>query len=267
MRLAIIGLTLALTASVPLAATAQAPVSTPPLAQGEVLLEVNALGLVMTRADKATLTFNVSASGETEAEARAASEDRLREVRTRLRALGTAEADIRVQPMAAYPGGGGIDMMAVNATMAVEEYGNAAEPMDTNSVPMSLGYSASAQVQVTIRAMDRVADIQRMLTELSIYVSGAPEYALNDDSSPRRQARAQAMQKARADAEAYALSLNMRVARVVRVTERIGLDGLGLLASEGTLLGGIFNSAALRGLGPDVPTFVVVGVDYALAPR
>ena len=71
MRLIIAGLTLALAASAPLAASTQAPVTMPPLAPGEVLVEVNALGMVTTRADRATLMLTVSGNGETEAQARA----------------------------------------------------------------------------------------------------------------------------------------------------------------------------------------------------
>ena len=107
--------------------------------------------------------------------------------------------------------------------------------------------------------------MQQALNERGIFMA-VPVYALTDDAGPRRQARARALEKARADAEAYAAPLNMRIVRVVRVSERLGLDLFGLFASEMQLLGQMFTPAMMRG-GPEVYTIVTVGVDYALAPR
>ena len=59
----------------------------------------------------------------------------------------------------------------------------------------------------------------------------------------------------------------MRVARVVRVTERLGLDLLGMMVSESQIVANLFSVAAMRTTGPDVQTMVTVGVDFALAPR
>ncbi|HTU10728.1 MAG TPA: SIMPL domain-containing protein [Allosphingosinicella sp.] len=260
MRLFIIGLTMALTTSAPLVATAQgsgAPVSTQPLASGEVLLEVNALGLVTTRADRATLTFNITGAGESEAAARADAQRNIAEVRALLRAQGVAEADIRVQPVSAYADAS----LAEANVMTYDVSENMAMPVATPSA------TANAQAEIVIRNVDRVPAIQTALSERGIYTLGGGAYALNDDSVPRRQARVQALQKARADAEAYAASLNMRVARIVRVTERLGLDLLGLAATESQLVTQLFMSGMARSGAAEVPTVVAVGVDFALVAR
>lgn len=256
MRLAIIGFTLALTASVPLAATAQAPVQTQPLAQGEVLLEVNALGLVTTRADRASFSVTLSGNGADEAAARADVDGRLRELRTRLRALGIADADIRTQPIFSSP-----PMPYPVVTNSIEVDLNASVPAE------AMNATATAQVEVIVRDIVHLPRVQTIMGEQRVFLGGTPTYALNDDSAPRGRARAQAIQKARASAEAYAASLDMRVVRVVRVTERLGLELFGLMANESALIGNIFSPAAMRGQGAEVPTVVVVGVDYALAPR
>jgi uncharacterized protein YggE len=73
------------------------------------------------------------------------------------------------------------------------------------------------------------------------------------------------MATARADAEAYAASLGLRVVRVVRVTERMGLDLISLLVSNSSLLTSMFQPT--RALGPEIPTFVTVGVDFALGAQ
>ncbi|HYD13815.1 MAG TPA: SIMPL domain-containing protein [Allosphingosinicella sp.] len=261
MRLIIVGLALALTASVPLAASTQAPVTIQPLAPGEVLVEVNALGMVTTRADRATLSFTISGYGGTETEARSAVQQNIADVRAMLRSQGIADADIRIQPIAA---GTGADMAMTNASIAMEEAPadmNAASAMQDMSVP------ASAQAEVVIRNVGNAPAIQSALMQRGIFVLAGAVYHLNDDSAPRRLARAQALQKARADAEAYAGALNMRVVRVVRVTERVGLDLLGMMVSESQLVTSLFTPGAMRPAGPDVQTMVAVGVDFALAPR
>lgn len=261
MRLVILSLALALTASAPLAAETQAPVSVQPLAQSEVLLEINALGIVTSRADRATMTFNISGSGETEAEARNATAANIREVRASLRRLGIAEADITIGSISTSMSATTVDMSMDAASNAMEAMENVADA----SMTTMTSASGQAQADIVIRNVDRVPAVQQALNERGIFMA-VPVYALTDDAGPRRQARAQALQKARADAEAYAAPLNMRIVRVVRVSERLGLDLFGLFASEMQLLGQMFTPAMMRG-GPEVHTIVTVGVDYALAPR
>ena len=272
MRLVVMGLTLALAASGPPAATAQAPVMAPPLAPGEVLLEVNAVGLVTTRADRATMTFTITGSGETEAAARTATQQSIAEIRAMLRGHGVTDADIRIQPINTYQ----IESMETAMTNAMEAMDAAAADMNTTEAsnmaeavaPVSgPSVSANAQTEIVVRNIDRVPAIQSALMERGIFSASAVNYALNDDSGPRRQARMQALQKARADAESYAAALNMRVVRVVRVTERLGLELLGMAATENQIVSLMFGPNAARAYGSQVPTVAVVGVDYALAPR
>jgi uncharacterized protein len=260
MRLIIIGLSLALAASAPLAATAQAPVMTQPLAAGEVLLEVNALGFVTSRADRATMSFTITASGENDAAARNAAQQSIAEVRTMLRGHGVTDADIRIQPINTYE----IET-AMTADMNLAMDTNTTEAVEAAAAAPST--SANAQAEIVVRNIDRVAGIQSALMERGIFATTGINYALDDETVPRRQARAQAMQKARADAESYAASLNMRVVRIVRVTERLGLDVLSLAGSEYQTVSNLFMPAMMRGGGAQVPTFVAVGVDFVLAPR
>jgi uncharacterized protein YggE len=266
MRLIVIGLTLALAASAPPTATAQAPVMTQPLAPGEVLLEVNALGFVTTRADQATMSFTITGSGETEAAALTSVGGSIAEIRAMLRGQGIADADIRIQPATAYASDT-MEAAAMNAMTSMEDENATITAEDANAMAAVPGASANAQTEILVRNVDRVPAIQSALMERGIYATSGVVYALNDESVPRRQARTQAMQKARADAEAYAASLNMRVARVVRVTERLGLDLLGMAANESRMVTQIFSPGAMRANGAQVPTTVVVGVDFALAPR
>jgi uncharacterized protein YggE len=264
LRLVALGLALALAGTLPAASAAQAPVTTQPLAAGEVLLEVNALGVVTTHADRATLTFGITGSGATEAAARAAAERKIGDVRAMLRRQGVADADIRIG--AVNIGGTTVEeQLAAAATMAAMN-DVAAEVNNTmESGPPEDPVSATAMAEVVVRNVDRAAAIQSELAQNGMFA--LPTYTLTDDSAPRREARAQALRRAQTDAQSYAAPLHMRVLRVVRITERVGVDMLGMLASEGQTMTRLFQPPSLRTHGPDVQTMVVVGVDFALAAQ
>jgi uncharacterized protein YggE len=265
--LALAGAALALASTAPLAAQSRGAIA--PLADGEVLVEVNGVGIVTTRGDRATLSFGITGGGETDAAARADAERNAGEVRARLRALGVADADIRIEPVAGFPGNDMERAMAA-AQAAMEEAAaeagrqtGAPEPQ-RQAAPAS--HAASAAAEVVIRNMAVVPAVQALLDERHLQTMQGPVYTLNDDSAQRRGARLQAMEKVRADAETYAVALNMRVVRVVRVTERLGMDAMSMAFQE-RLMGSIFNPATGRGTRPEVATVVLVGVDYVLAPR
>ncbi len=253
MRLVVLGFALALGAALP--ATAETPVSVQPLAAGEVLLEVNALAYVTSRADRATLSVVVSAEGADAPAARRATEAKLARVVAAVRAAGIAAEDIdssRVTTSVAYP--------LVTADMAIA---SAAAPTASEAEPPRTA-TGNATLTITIRNVERVEPVRDVLAANEVESYQPPDYRLVDNSAQRREARLQAMRKARADAESYAASLNMRIVRVVRVTERLGLGGLGLIASEADTVGNLFSRSWRR--SPEVDTIVTVGVDFALAP-
>lgn len=266
MRLVVLGLSLALAGSAPIALAVAQPVTTQPLAAGEVLLEINALGAVSRRADSATLAVSITGAGDTEAAARVATEAKIREARAALRALGVADADIRIRPVTTSPSppmSPGYEMNAVAYDMNAVAEENMAVPMEEVPPPAASGH---ASAEIIVRNVDRAMAVQRALLDQGIHSAGTGIiYALADPGAARREARAQAMQKARADAEAYAASLNMRVVRIVRVTERIGLDMMALVATEPQTLMQMFGRSGM--MGPDIQTMVVAGVDFVLAPR
>jgi uncharacterized protein YggE len=133
------------------------------------------------------------------------------------------------------------------------------------SVPAEPEFILSSAVEVRLRNLDKVAELTQALQEAGVEIYADPVYAPGDQSAARRTARAEAMATARADAEAYAASLGLRVVRVVRVTERMGLDLVSLLVNNASLLTSMFQPA--RAQGPEIPTFVTVGVDFALGPQ
>ncbi|HST37845.1 MAG TPA: SIMPL domain-containing protein [Allosphingosinicella sp.] len=256
MRLVISGLALAL--AVPALAgdaIAQA-VSTAPLAANEVLLEVNSTGSVTTRADLVTLQVQVNVNGATVEEARRSAEAQVRGITQAARAAGIAATDIEAGEINAVatemP-----DMMMANDTMMDMNSAAPAEDVGMTTVAMAM-----ATVQLKLRNVARLEALTAAIQQ-----AGAPPpstaYALANPAAPRGEARSRAFAQARADAEAYAAALGMRVARVVRVTERGGMDFFSMMMNEGAM------RRAMNGQqeGPDVETMMTLGVDFALAPR
>jgi uncharacterized protein YggE len=251
-RLVALGLALALGAA--WSAPAAAQVSLPPLAPGEVLVQTSTLGQIVSAPDRATLSALVSAQGPNQEVARQAARARLARVNAALAAAGIAPADIQSSEVSI-----GLNYAELPTELIV--VAAAAGGFHGNDAG---GPTATATLRITIRDLGRLAAVREAL-EANEVTMAAPDYALADESAARNAARAQAMQKARAEAELYAASLNMRVARVLRISERIGLEGLNLLLTDTRA----FNRLFTRMWRPSsqVETMVAVGVDFALAPR
>jgi uncharacterized protein YggE len=234
-------------------ATADSPVSLPQLAAGEVLLEVNAVGIVTSPASSAAITVSLHADGSSEAEARRALAEMVGRVSAAARSAGVAAVDIRVTPTGAGESGD----MGVDMTMNTFDVGEATEP----------SFYANSRIDIRLRDASRAQDLQQRLQTLDGVTANGPTFELDDDSVARRGARAAAIANARADAESYAAATNMRVGRILRVTERTGLDFMGMALSESNT---IMRTVRRLEQGPrdgQVDTFVVVGVDFVLAPR
>lgn len=255
MRLVVLGFALALGAALP--AAAETPVTVQPLAAGEVLLEVNALAYVTSRADRATLSVMVTAEGADAPAARRATEAKLARVVAAVRAAGIAAEDIDAGRVTT-----GVSYGIVSAEIAMAAAARGAQDANAASPPRTA--SGSATLTIAIRNVDRVETVRDALSANDVESYQPPDYRLIENGAQRREARTQAMRKARADAESYAAALNMRIVRVVRVTERLGLGGLGLIASEADTVGNLFSRSWRR--SPEVDTIVTVGVDFALAP-
>jgi hypothetical protein len=253
----------AMLAAMPLtAAVADTPVTMPELAGGEVLLEVNGLGVVRSPATLAMLTLTARGEGSTLDEASRARDAEVQRIIAAARAAGAATGDIRVTE------GGAGDLVEDLRTFDVAEPPPPeAGASEAAEVRTRTNYAAST-VTIQLRNVDRAQELQRTFggSSQTYGIVRSPVYSLVDDSAARRSARAEAITAARADAESYAAALGMRISRVLRVTERGGLDFLSMMVSE---------SEAARQMQwfpvgqaePQVTTYAVVGVDYAMVPR
>ena len=134
--------------------------------------------------------------------------------------------------------------------------------------PESGAHQADSIVTIRLRDIGRAAEVRTALEAAGGQVA-PPVYSLTDATAARRAARAQALAMAQADADAYAAATNRRVARIVRLTDRIGFDIYGLAINNAALLQsfrGMADPTAPQ-LRPEITTIILLGADYALAPR
>jgi hypothetical protein len=199
------------------AAAAESPASLPQLREGEVLLEADGLAVVHTPATSATLSTTVSGRGATEAAARSSLDAEIRRVREAARGAGAAAADVSAGPAIRYQ----------------------ADTLFNFDPPSTADSAAEARPAYVFRStiVIRLREASRAL-ELNGAIGGdmaglsAPVYEIADHAGPRREARRQAIAVARADAEALAEAVGMRIVRTLRVTERAGLDFAGMMLTE-----------------------------------
>jgi len=244
-------------AALPAAALAASPVALPPLAPGEVLLETDGFAIVRTPATSAMVSTTLYGRGASQAEAERALQAEIRTFTAAAREAGAGASDIRVETGPSTSSGDDL------RTFDVMEPVSGADDSAQNR------YLAQATVTARVRDVARARPLHVRFGgggDAVMLGYGGPEYHLDDDSAARREARVQAIASARADAEAYAAAAGMRIVRILRITDRAGLDFTQLLVTEreaaarlGPRLG--------RADAPTVETVAVVGVDYVLAPR
>jgi hypothetical protein len=128
-------------------------------------------------------------------------------------------------------------------------------------------HHASSTVVIRMRRAASTQALHRALDAIDNVSVAVPEYTLDDDAAARRSARADAVRRARTDADSYAAAMNMRIGRVLRVTERTGVDMLGMALSESNTAMRTFRDYERSVAEGEVMTMVVIGVDYALAPQ
>ncbi|HST37846.1 MAG TPA: SIMPL domain-containing protein [Allosphingosinicella sp.] len=235
---------------------AASPVRTHPLAAGEELIETGGVGMITARADLATITVTITSYGMDVAEARRANRIEIGRVAAAARAAGVPSDAIEVRS--------GDNVVTVRFVDVPE---NAPPPPSDISAPGT--ENAAAIVTIRLRDVERAGAVRAALQAAGSNDVSPPLYSLTDRTHARHQAQAQALAAARADAEAQAAQHNMRVIRLVRVTERIGTDIYAIAFNNA----GLFQSVSrIQNPGapqpqPEIVTVLLLGADFALAPR
>jgi uncharacterized protein YggE len=248
MRLA--GLTAALAlASLPGAAAAQ----TVPIAlnQGEVLLNVKAEGIHRSRPDVMTITAGVVTTGATAQEALAANSQLAARLVEVLRSKGVEPRDARTSELSVEP-----------RFEELTPEGQQRRELE-NRRPRIVGYVANNRLELRLRDLARASElIDALFGAGANYVRG-PNFSLSDPSPAQRLARRAAVATAREEADTYAEALNMRIVRVLRVSERGEFEWEG--GEQIIVTGSRIERTPIE--PGELSTRVTVWIDYAMVPR
>lgn len=244
---AMIAMGIALGASV--AAFGQSyPASAPK--DGEVLLQISARGLATSPADLITVNIPLNASADTAIAARAAVQSKIDRLRKQFLAKGIAPGSI------SFAKSSGMQMGFISEP-----------PEDDNGAPLPLPMamtkkSAQSMLQLRLASAAQVEAVRDILDAENEGMMGVPVAALKDDRTAKRQAIADAVVKARAEADAYSEAFRMRILRVARISNQSS-------NSPDTNYAGIMQLIAGRANGApnDVMTDAAISIDFVMAPR
>jgi uncharacterized protein YggE len=218
---------------------------------GEVLLKVEADGQHRSRPDVMTITAGVVTTAPTAREALAANSalaDKLIDV---VRSKGVEPRDVRTASLSVEP-------------QLEELSGAAADRAEReNRSRRILGYLARNSLELRLRDLSKAPDIIDALFAAGANSVDGPEFSLADPTPAERLARHAAVAAARLEAETYAEALNMRLTRILRVSER------GRFETEGENYIVVTGSRIRRPpIEPgELTTSITVWIDYAMVPR
>lgn len=166
-------------------------------------------GSVRVRPDTARLRIGVASEGAAAAEV---AQDNARRMGAVLDAVKAASGEAALASQAV--------MLRTEAVVVTPLY--AGEPGPRR--PAIRGYRAQNGVAVTVRDLERrepgfLGALIEAATKAGANEVSGPEFSVRDDAKPLVEARVAAIEAARVKAETYAKALNVRLGRVLAVTE------------------------------------------------
>lgn len=167
-------------------------------------ITVNGEGRAAAVPDIARITYAVTETAAAVADAQNKATERSDAALAALKELGIENDDVRtvsynVSPQYDYSGGRSCG------------YGMPCPP----SNPVITGYQVSQMVEVKVRETGKASEVLAKLGGLGVQNINGPEFALDDPTMVRSEARAEAIEKAREEAERLAKSLGVRLGKVV----------------------------------------------------
>lgn len=221
------------------------------LQPGETLLEVQAEGQSRYLPDMANVSVGVVSTGSTAREATDANAKSMADVVAAVRRAGVDGRFIRTQQINVQP------------RFARQS------PSDYEGQPVITGYVARNSVAVTILKLATAPDVIAAAFGAGANSVNGPNLGNREPATGVEQARADAITNARAEAETYAKAFGMRVARVLRVSERSNYtrsDEIVVSASRGYGLASPPPPPQMAPIsGGEMTRTMTVWVDFALA--
>ncbi len=163
-------------------------------------LDVTAEGEVSRAPDLATISAGVVTAAASASAAMRANAGQMTAAIAALKRAGVADRDIRTASLNLSPQYRYVD----------------------NQPPVLTGYQASNQVAVRFRDIARAGAILDTLVGQGVNQINGPDFSVDQPDAALDEARSLAIAKARARAELYARATNMRVKRIVSISEAGG---------------------------------------------
>ena len=170
-------------------------------------VRVSGVGTVERAPDMAILSLTVAREAASAREAVSAANEAMAAVRARLREAGIADRDLQTQGFSIQP--------------RIEYPHEGSEPRRPRA-PRIVGYEASNALSVRVRELDRVGALLDQTITLGVNRGGDIRFVNDDPAEALAQARAAAMRDARDRARTLVGALDMRLGRLLSVTESDG---------------------------------------------
>lgn len=222
------------------------------LRSGEVLLETRAEGTASIRPDMMRIRAGVVTTGKRARDALSANAVQANRVITAVRAQGVDPRDTRTENLEVSP---------------IFDDSDRQRASDEDRAPRIIGYRARNSLQLTLKDLTKASAVIDAIFEAGANEVRGPTFGVDDEArytSVVRKAREDAIRLAREQADTYASALGMRVARVLRVSERGDLSDNDSL-SEVVVTGSRIAATPIEPGEIDVER--EVWVDFALVPR
>jgi uncharacterized protein YggE len=234
------------------------------------ILHIAATGSVRSRPDRIIVTVPVGKSAATAQAARAATQAAIERLRAALVSAGIDAAAIVTK----QPGGWGL--VGNEALMAGADMGDndedavsATQGQGVNTVADALRSlngagkrMANSLVEIRLTDAAQLARVTPILDDLDLPMAGLPQRSLLDDRAAKNAAVADALRKARAEADTYAQVLSLKIVRINRVSNDcspVPNDYRAMISGWNAMWGGQD--------GDNVETQVTACVDFVVAPK
>jgi hypothetical protein len=243
--------------------------------KGEILLEVQANGAVMSRIVKVTIACDLGASGSTKADAEQALQKKQKVVRQNFDAagLGGAELDFSAPSTGASRYEYATEAVEVAASAAasaadaaVDAVKAASDGRGENTIvarKQRVGISVSSMSEMELaRSLFSESDCNEDYSSIR-----RPNIVLGDVENAKTKATTMAVDAAKAQAELYAAALGKRVVRIIRVSEAGAIKEFLGPESEFILQEMRSDRNRQQPVSNEMPVTASIAVDFVLGPK
>ncbi len=171
--------------------------------EAENTITVTETGTVYAKPDLAITTASVVEEAETVAEALSANTEKMNKVIEAMKEEGVEEKDLKTTSFNIYPR---------------YEWHEASEYYPTGE-RILVGYEVSQSLQIKIRDLEKVGQIIQKATDSGANQIGNLQFTIDDQDELKKQAREEAISKAKTKAEELAGQLEVKLVRISNFSE------------------------------------------------